>query len=55
LYSQPICSHGAYERIGRCPEVHQQRGEAWQAPGAAASLLQGDHQVPHRDDEVDVV
>lgn len=31
--------------------MHQQRGEARQAPGAAAALLQGHHQVPDRDDE----
>lgn len=31
--------------------MHQQRREARQAPGAAASLLEGDHQVPDGHDE----
>ena len=31
--------------------MHQQRGEARQETGAGETLLQGDHQVPHRHDE----
>lgn len=46
-----ISSHGANERISRCPQVHKQCRKAWQTSGITSAMLKGNHQIPYRDDE----